>query len=143
MVDELRLLRLLDRLRQEIAHLRRLADYPVEQLLGDPDRVAAAKYYLVVSIEICIDVGEHIIASEGLPTPGTYGEVFATLGAGGYLPSDKIEDYRRMAGFRNLLVHDYADVDDSRVIEIIRNQLGDFDLFAQAVAAKLSGAAGS
>jgi uncharacterized protein YutE (UPF0331/DUF86 family) len=39
-----------------------------------------------------------------------------------------------MARFRNLLVHGYAQVDDQRVIEILRTRLDDFDRFRAAIA---------
>jgi uncharacterized protein YutE (UPF0331/DUF86 family) len=62
MVDRGRFRELLDRLGEEMNHLRRLGSYPTEELLNDPDRVAAVKYRFVVAIEICIDIGQHIIS---------------------------------------------------------------------------------
>ena len=38
-----------------------------------------------------------------------------------------------MAGFRNLIVHDYAKIDDAIVYGILMKRLGDFDAFADAV----------
>lgn len=42
------------------------------------------------------------------------------------------------ARLRNLLVHQYADVDDVRVARIIRTRLGDLDGFVASIAAFLS-----
>jgi len=39
-----------------------------------------------------------------------------------------------MTRFRNLLVHVYAKVDDSRVYEFLLEDLEDFDLFAREIA---------
>lgn len=47
-----------------------------------------------------------------------------------------------MARFRNLLVHNYADVDDDRVVEILHTSLGDLGDYAAAIGAKLTGGHG-
>lgn len=39
-----------------------------------------------------------------------------------------------MARFRNLIVHDYARIDNEVVFAILKRRLGDFDAYAQAIA---------
>ena len=39
-----------------------------------------------------------------------------------------------MTRFRNLLVHVYAKVDDSKIYEFLEEDLEDFDLFAREIA---------
>ncbi len=38
-----------------------------------------------------------------------------------------------MARFRNLLVHEYARIDDAQVYAILQQRLSDFDAFANSV----------
>ena len=38
-----------------------------------------------------------------------------------------------MAQFRNLIVHDYARIDNQVVFGILKRRLGDLDAFAQAI----------
>ena len=38
-----------------------------------------------------------------------------------------------MAGFRNLLVHEYLEIDRHRVYSILENDLADFERFIKAV----------
>ena len=38
-----------------------------------------------------------------------------------------------MAGFRNILVHEYLEIDRKRVYEAIKNDLRDFESFIRAV----------
>lgn len=40
-----------------------------------------------------------------------------------------------MAGLRNLLVHGYAEVDDERVVAILKDRLDDFDRLRRRLAA--------
>jgi uncharacterized protein YutE (UPF0331/DUF86 family) len=134
MVDRGRFRELLDRLGEEMNHLRRLGSYPTEELLNDPDRIAAVKYRFVVAIEICIDVGQHIISSEGLRAPTDFADVFAVLGESAFMPVDNVPTLQAMARFRNLLVHGYQRVDDQRVMQVLKTRLGDFDSFKTEVA---------
>lgn len=139
MVDPGRLRELLDRLAEETGHLRRLAARQTEELLGDPDLLAAVKYRFVVAIETCIDVGHHIVSSEGLRAPADFADVFSVLGEAGFLAGEMVPPLQGMARFRNLLVHGYSDVDDRRVVEILGSRLDDFDAFRASVAGRALG----
>jgi uncharacterized protein YutE (UPF0331/DUF86 family) len=130
MVDPARLRALLDRIADELAHLRRLAGLDDTSLGGNPDRLAAVKYRL--AIEAAIDAGEHIIASEGLRAPETFADVFRVLADAGWVTAEEATDLEAMARSRNLLVH--AEVDDDRVVSILRERLDDLDHFRKAVA---------
>lgn len=134
MVDPLRVQTLLDRLGEEISALRRLAKRDEDVLLADEDVLAGVKYRFVVAIEACIDVGRHIVASEGLRAPRDYADVFTVLGESGLLPTDVVSTLRDTARFRNLLVHEYTDVDDSRVVEILHTRVEDLQRFRVALA---------
>jgi uncharacterized protein YutE (UPF0331/DUF86 family) len=138
MVDPLRLRALLERLADEVADLRRLASYDTAALLADRDKLKSVKYGFVVAIEVCIDVGNHIIASEGYRTPQNYGDVFLVLAEHGHVRERDVPTFTAMAGFRNLLVHGYAKVDDERVVETLHKRLDDFDRFRTTVAASIA-----
>lgn len=129
MVDPGRLRALLDRLGEELAHLRRLAGLPSGELLADPDRLAAVKYRFVVAIETCIDASEHVVASEGLRAPSSFADTFASVAEGGFLPGELVPSLQAMARFRNLLVHGYQTIDDTRVVEILKQDVGDLERF--------------
>jgi uncharacterized protein YutE (UPF0331/DUF86 family) len=134
MVDPERVNALLERLDREVSRLRKTAKRSPDDLVRDVDAMDAIKYRLVVAVEICIDLGEHIIASEGLRAPDSFAEVFAILGEDGYLEAGLADSLSDMARFRNLLVHVYDRVDDRRVVEILKTRLDDFDAFREQIA---------
>lgn len=133
MVDPGRLRAVLDRIRDEVAGLARLAERSTE-LRADDDLMAAVKYRFVVAIEACIDAGEHVIASEGLRAATSFADVFTVLGEADMLPAELVPELARMTRFRNLLVHQYAEIDDERVLELLESRLSDFDDFRAAIA---------
>jgi uncharacterized protein YutE (UPF0331/DUF86 family) len=139
MVDPARVLRLLDRLGREIGELRRLSGYEPRDLLSDRDRLNSVKYEFVVAIETCTDVASHVIASESLRAPESVADAFVVLGEAGILDERFARGLAAMARFRNLLVHQYAEVDDGQVVEILHTRLDDLDRFREAMADLASG----
>ena len=139
MVDELRVRQMLDRLGVEIDALRRLARLDPGELLRDDDLLAAVKYRFIVAIEVCIDVGRHVVASEGLRAPLDYADTFTVLADAGLLDPAIATELRDTARFRNLLVHGYAKVDDTRVVEILRDRIDDLAAFRTALARAAGG----
>ncbi|UCC86997.1 MAG: DUF86 domain-containing protein [Anaerolineales bacterium] len=88
---------------------------------------------LDLAVEACLDIGQHIIVREGFRTPGDNKDVFLVLSEEGIIPSEFLPNLVSMARFRNLIVHDYAHIDNSVVFSILKRRLGDFDACAQAV----------
>lgn len=140
MVDEPRLRGLLDRLRDAEAELHRLRDLGREPVRHDADRLNSVKYLFVVAAEVAIDVGQHVIASEGLKAPDTFAGVFEELGRAGWLSAELARSLAAMARFRNLLVHGYADVDDDIVIDTLHSDaVGDLARFRQELSQRALG----
>lgn len=93
----------------------------------------AVERTLHLAVEACLDVGQHIIAREGFRTPQDNKDVFAILKEEGILPAELLPNTIAMARFRNLIVHDYARIDNAAVFGILKRRLGDFDGFARAI----------
>jgi len=96
--------------------------------------VQAAKYSLLEIIECCIDIANHIIAVCGIGRAEEYREMFYLLGERSVINKALAERLGDMAGFRNLLVHRYGDVDNEIVLEMIESELEDVVEFERAVA---------
>ena len=88
---------------------------------------------LHLAIETCMDVADHIVADRQLQVPDTGAATFEILGDAHILPSTLAASLARMVGFRNILVHDYAKLDPSLVLRVLRTDLQDFERFRVAV----------
>lgn len=131
MVDEVRVLRLLRSLADDVSVLRSEADAKDERR-ADPMWLRGVKYTFITAIEACIDVAQHVCSSEGWGPPRDNGDAMLVLGRHGVLEPDVAESMRTAVGFRNVLVHQYGDVDDDIVQERLVD-LGDLDAFAAQV----------
>ncbi len=134
-VDEVRLQRLLRQMLDTVAFLTAEAGAPVE-IRNQRRWLDSIKYNFITAIECAVDVGQHICAVRGWGPPNTNAEVFALLGAHGVLPTTLTGDLMRASGFRNVLVHEYIDVDDDLVVANLA-RTDDLRSFAEAIAAWL------
>ena len=107
--------------------LRDISRTPIKDFLNDKIIIGSAKYYLQVSIECCLDVTNHIIASEHFRAPKDYADSFKVIEERGLIPSDLAQKLRQMAKFRNRLVHLYGEVDNAYVYEFIKEDLKDIE----------------
>lgn len=91
-----------------------------------------------LAIESAIDIGEIIISEKGFERPEDYRSVFLILGKQGIIPMDFAENFSVAAGFRNVLVHIYEEVDSSLLDVFLNERLDDFDRFARHIATYIS-----
>ncbi|HJH29174.1 MAG TPA: DUF86 domain-containing protein [Methanosarcinaceae archaeon] len=91
-----------------------------------------------LAIESAIDIGEIIISEEGFERPEYYISVFLIIGRHGIIPKDFAEEFSFAAGFRNVLVHIYEEVDSSLLDVFLTEKLDDFDEFARHIAEYVS-----
>ena len=110
-----------------------------DQFVNDKILIGSAKYYLQVSIDACLNVANHIIASERLRAPKDYADTFSVLNETGFISTELCRKLRQMAKFRNRLVHLYSEIDNNYIYGFIRNDLNDFLLFKKAIAKRLKG----
>lgn len=137
MVDRDKLEGLIRNLRRYTEVLRQIAQRDETRFMSDPVVIGAARYYLQVAIETCINMANHLIASERLRAPRDYKDTFAVLNEAGIVPAECARTMRELAGLRNLLVHLYWEVDDRMVYEGIRTDLADFETFVRYIMAHL------
>ena len=98
------------------------------------------EHTLQLAIQAALDVASHIVSDERLGEPATNRELFDLLEQADWVGAGLSDRLSNMAGFRNILVHGYADVDLGIVRDVVANHLGDLDAFVAAVRARLGDA---
>jgi len=119
--------------------LREISLLPKEAFLADVYKIAAAKYFLVISIEAAIDMCNHVISRNKLRAPEDYADTFKVMGEAGAFEKEFMEKLCKMARFRNRLVHIYWEVDDELVYSILSEHIKDMEKFTKEFMAFLSG----
>lgn len=120
-----------------VRRLRELGECTLEEYLADELIRRATERLLHLAIEACLDIGHHLIADRGYRAPEDNRDVFSVLAEEGLIREDLLPRLLEMAGFRNLLVHGYARIDDAVVHAILGQRLEDLDAYARAIAETL------
>lgn len=134
MVDASRVRQRLRRLDELLAYLEEVRESGESAFLADLERRLATEHALQVAVQVCIDVGAHVVSELGLPAPDEYRGVFGSLAAQGLLPGELAQRLGDAAGLRNVLVHGYEELDERRVFAAL-GELDDLRAFAAAVLA--------
>ncbi len=92
-----------------LSELRRLAR--PEALTIDVREQRFVEHTLQIAIQAALDVASHIVSDRRLGEPRTNRELFDLLQQDGWLDEGLAGTLRNMAGFRNVLVYGYDDVD--------------------------------
>jgi uncharacterized protein YutE (UPF0331/DUF86 family) len=118
--------------------LRRHRDVSAAQLREDRERLWIVERGLQLCAQSALDVATHLAASAGREAPD-YRSALDALAELGVLPRAFTDRFRAVAGFRNVLVHGYLEVDLDEVHRLLTERLDDFVEFAGHVQAHLDG----
>ncbi len=111
MVDPVRLTTLVDRLNQYIADLKSFREsHSIERLAESRERAALLERYLHRAIECSLDIATHVVVSNALGAANTRAGNFRKMAAGGLIAKDLADRLSRLGRYRNLIVHEYAEL---------------------------------
>jgi len=132
MLDPERILGKVDQLEGYLRELRTIVpqDFAAYQKV---EKRRACERLLQLSIEAVIDVCHLLVTGLRLGIPAEEDDLFEKLEAAGVISPQTRETLREMKGFRNILVHEYARIDDRMVYEVARSRLGDFETFKEEI----------
>lgn len=133
MVDRDLLRRKTAQVLHHVARLRRHASISASALLADEDLYSALLMDLQQAIQACIDLAAHVCADDALGVPATPAEAFSLLAGAGRIDDGLAVKLAGAAGLRNLIVHRYTDLDTRRIVEVVRDNLGDLETFVKAL----------
>ncbi len=129
----------LESLRRCLLRVQTKCPADADKLAADFDLQDIVSLNLSRAVQLCVDIGAHLIAStEALP-PNTMGETFEQLAQTGVINRELALKLKRAVGFRNIAMHHYDAINWFMVHSIVKSHLADFAAFAKAVLLKLDG----
>lgn len=108
-------------------------DLTLEIILENEDIQDLIDRRMQVSIESCIDIATHLAAGSELPRKEYASDIFLMLGENNILSKGIAEKMAGAIGLRNILVHEYADIDYKLAYSDLDGKLKDLKTFAREV----------
>ncbi len=117
-------------------NLNALKDIKKDAFLSDYKNYYSAQRALEISINICIDIGNHIVALNNKEKPETFTDIIKILTKLEIISDELGIQLMKMIRFRNLLGHFYLEIDNEIIYEVLQNNLKDFNSFKEAIIKK-------
>ncbi len=117
-----------------LRHIRALPLETYDLFVADPRNVAAADSYRRRALEALMDLGRHIVAKGFGRAVTEYRDIARQLLSVGALNEEETRRMGELAGYRNRLVHFYAEVTHQELYRICSAQLEDVHRVAEALA---------
>lgn len=99
--------------------------------LYDYRRLDAIVLNLQRACELVIDIAMYIVSTKKLGLPQSKKEAFELLMKNNYIDAETLKKMKGMIGFRNIAIHDYKEIDEEILQNIIENHLSDLLEFAR------------
>jgi uncharacterized protein YutE (UPF0331/DUF86 family) len=132
-MDQVILAQKLESLRRCIQRVEEKTPSNIDQLIQDPDVQDILVLNLTRSVQLCVDIGSHVISESDELAPTTMGDVFSTLQTLGAITPATCESMQKAVGFRNVAVHNYDVINWEIVFAICKKFLVDFRRFAKEI----------
>lgn len=132
-IDKEKIKQRFSEINESLSEIKRLASLEDSEFWSKKENIAAVKYYLLQAIESVGGVCVHIVAKKYNKGVSAFGECFEILQKEGFLDEELALRLRKMAKFRNKLMHRYWEIDDKNILEYARKDLKDFEDFMKSV----------
>ena len=123
----------IESLRRCIQRIMDKAPATFDVLVKDADIQDILVLNLTRAVQMCVDIGSHLISETDEPAPANMGEVFSTLRRIGVISAGTEDTMRKAVGFRNVAVHNYDTINWEIVFAICQKSLPDFRHFVEQV----------
>ena len=134
MTHELRTDRKIADLRARVARVRELLPASYEAFVDERTSAEALILNLFLALQCASDLALHTVAERGYAVPADARSAFEALARAGVLEAKLARDLAAAVGLRNRIAHEYGLLDLRLVYEAARDDLGDLEALAAALA---------
>ncbi len=117
--------RRLKKLDEYLEYLEDAQRYSYREFVDDPEHRGSVERFLHLAIEALTDMASHVVADDDLGDVTRASDLPAVLAENGYVDEELKNTWTDMIGFRNVLVHEYTDIDPERVYDVLQHGLDD------------------
>lgn len=117
--------RRLEKLDTFLGYLEDAQSYSFDEFQSDIEVYSAVERNLQLAIEALSDMASHVIVDENLGSFERARDLPGLFEEHGFIGEEERNTWKDMISSRNVLVHEYVDIQRSRVYEILQHRLDD------------------
>jgi len=125
--------RKLSRLNMYLDKLKPIVEHTLEEYLSDFYLKASAERLIQLIVDCASDINNHVVVEMGQRPPEDYASSFIRASEAGMLTAELANRLKGSGGMRNILVHEYMDIDDEKVYTALPIALSDFKEYIRQV----------
>ena len=96
------------------------------EIIDDNLKLRSVERLFQLIVDTTIDINMYIITESDVSVPDDYQSTFMVMGEHNILPMDFAQAIAPSVGLRNLIVHKYGKVDIGRMIDDVKNNIGQY-----------------
>lgn len=135
MLNQEFLIRKIKLIQEDLSHLEPVSKFSFNDIVSDPIKQSAVERYLERIVTRAIDINRHLIAEfgQGNEITRSYEDTFLRLADLKVLSNELAQKIAPSAGLRNVLVHEYDEVDPKLVYESIGEAINQYGEYCAAI----------
>lgn len=131
--------RKLSRMNMYLEKLRPISLKTLEEYKSDFYLTSSAERLVQLIVECTSYINNHVVVEAGNRPPEDYNTSFIRASEVGLISRELADNLKGSAGMRNILVHEYMDIDDEKVYAAITIALKDYKEYIKQVDKFLEG----
>ena len=115
-----------------IYYLKRITSHSnisLVEFLENEDSKDIVMHNLFMVLQNIIDIGTHIISDEGMEEPDYMSDIPDILAKENVIENELVKPLKSMIGLRNIIAHEYGDIDFNIIYKIIKENISDINNF--------------
>ena len=137
MIDKDLIRRKLSRLNMYLDKIRPIMDKPFNEYLSEFYLKTSAERLIQLIVECASDINNHVVVEKGQRPPEDYASSFLRASEAGLISYELANRIKASAGMRNIIVHEYMDIDDEIIYKTLPIAVADYQAYIKQVDAFL------
>lgn len=133
MVDHNIIVKKINAIRHNMKRIEQYKDIPLEQFLKNDDMKDIVAHNFFIMLQHIIDLGTHIISDENMEEPVFVSDIANILVKENVLDDNLVKPMKSMIGLRNIIAHEYGDIDFKIIHKIITSSIKDVNLILDCI----------
>ena len=135
MIDIELVRRKLSRMNMYLERLKPISQKNLEEYKSDFYLKSSAERLIQLIVECATDINNHVVVEMGNRPPEDYSISFIKASEVGLISRELAERLKGSGGMRNILVHEYMEIDDEKVYKVIPFAIKDYKEYIKQVEA--------